>query len=420
MSPITTANILAIGTELLTPYKTDTNSLHLTARLNELGIDVTSKTIVGDDVRDLERALAHALTQADVIITSGGLGPTADDLSREAVSAVLGLPMTEDPAIVVELRARFAKRSAAPMPENNRRQALVPAGAIVLPNPRGSAPGLMIAQGSKLVILLPGPPRELEPMFNDEVMPRLASRTDGRRLRRRVIKIAGQPESKIDAIAAPIYAPWVTSPRPISTTILASPGLVELHLSARGADVAALDVALERAVSELATAIGESVFSIDGRQIEVVVGDGLRARGLTLALAESCTGGMAAARLTEVPGSSAYIAGGVVAYANHVKINSLGVPAELLASVGAVSEPVAAAMAEGVRQCLGADIGVAITGIAGPDGGTAEKPVGTVCFSIAGPGEASTTFTRVVPGDRQLIRQWAVMVALDLVRRAVG
>lgn len=419
MRPITTATILAIGTELLTPYKTDTNSLYLTARLNELGIDVTSKSIVGDDVRDLERGITAALAQSDLVMTSGGLGPTADDLSREAVSAVLGLSMTEDPAIVQQLRERFAKRSPAPMPENNRRQAMVPEGAVVLPNPRGSAPGLWIAHDDRVVVLLPGPPRELEPMFESEVRERLAARTEGRRLRRRVIKIAGQPESKIDAIAAPIYAPWRDAVPAISTTILASPGLVELHLSARGEDVAALDAALDRGVTMLVESIGDSVFSTDGRSIEVVVGDALKSRGLTLALAESCTGGMAAARLTDVPGSSAYIMGGVVAYANDVKVHSLDVPAPLIASHGAVSEPVAAAMAAGARRRLHADIGVATTGIAGPDGGTPEKPVGTVCFSVVGPGDVATTFTRVVPGDRQLIRQWAVMVALDLVRRAV-
>lgn len=418
MRPITTANIIAIGTELLTPYRTDTNSLYLTGQLNELGIDVTAKSIVGDDVRDLERAIARALDESDLVITSGGLGPTADDLTREAVAAVLGLALVEDAAIVTQLRERFARR-AAPMPENNRRQAMVPVGAEVLPNSRGSAPGLLLAHGDKLVLLLPGPPRELEPMFAQSVRDRLAARTAGRRLRRRVIKIVGQPESTVDAIAAPIYGPWAAAPTPITTTILASPGQVELHVAVRGSDVAVMDRLLDRAVQELVEAVGESAFSTDGRALEVVVGETLREKGMTIALAESCTGGMVAARLTEVPGSSAYVLGGVVAYANDVKRRVLDVPAELLDAHGAVSEPVAAAMAVGVRRALHADIGVAVTGIAGPDGGTDAKPVGTVCFSVSGPGDASRTLTRIVPGDRQLIRHWAVMVALDLVRRAV-
>ncbi len=419
MGTIATANILAIGTELLTPYRTDTNSLYLTARLNELGIDVTTKTIVGDVVRDLERAVADALGRTDLVITSGGLGPTADDLTREAVSSVLGLTMTEDPALIEQLRERFARRRM-PMPDINRRQAMVPHGAIVLSNPRGSAPGLLIAHGDKIVLLLPGPPRELEPMFEQSVRDVLSPRTAGRHLRRRVIKIAGEPESRVDQIAAPIYEPLSQTEVPVSTTILASPGQVELHLSARGANAALLDAHLDAAVIRLTAALGECVFSTDGRAIEVVVGDALRSKGLTLALAESCTGGMVAARLTDVTGSSAYVRGGIVAYADDIKQNQLRVPADVLMLHGAVSEPVAAAMADGARRALSADIGVAVTGIAGPDGGTEAKPVGMVCFSVSGPGERRMTTTRVVPGDRQLIRQWSVIVALDLVRRAVA
>lgn len=418
MRPITTANIIAIGTELLTPFRTDTNSLYLTAQLNELGIDVTHKAIVGDDPRDLERAVRLALEQADVVITSGGLGPTADDLTREAVSMVLGRPLAEDPVILEQLTERFARRRLA-MPAINRRQAMVPRGAIVLPNPRGSAPGLLIEQAERLVILLPGPPRELEPMFAASVRDTLAARTDGRRLRRRVIKVAGLPESAVDEAAAPVYGPWTARAEPLSTTILAKPGQVELHVSARGHDVQALDAQLADAVAQLVAAVGESVFSIDGRAIEEVVGDALRDRGLTIALAESCTGGKVAARLTDVPGSSAYVIGGVVAYRDDVKRHVLGVPAEVLALHGAVSEPVASAMADGVRQALHADIGVSITGVAGPDGGTDVKPVGMVCFSVSGPGDRRHTVTRIVPGDRRLIRQWSVMVALDMVRRAV-
>ena len=247
----------------------------------------------------------------------------------------------------------------------------------------------------------------------------LATRTDGRVLRRRVLKIAGEPESKVDALAAPVYGPMASRAVPVATTILAAPGQVELHVSARGHDPRALDAALEDAVQSLRGVVGDSVFSVDGRELEVVVGDLLRGRGLTVALAESCTGGMAAARLTAVPGSSAYVRGGVVAYANSVKTQVLGVPQAVLEAHGAVSEPVAEAMAIGARSVLGADVGVSVTGIAGPDGGTDAKPVGTVCFSVSGPETHSITVTRHLPGDRDLIRRWAVIVALDLVRRAV-
>ena len=296
---------------------------------------------------------------------------------------------------------------------------MVPEGAIVLPNPLGSAPGLVIEHGARIVALFPGPPRELQPMFDQFVSALLKARTDGRCLRRRVVKIAGEPESKVDALAAPVYAPMAHWPTPVATTILASPGQVELHVSARGSDVAVLDRLLDDVVSQLVSAVGEGVFSTDGRSLEVVVGDALRARGLTIALAESCTGGMVAARLTDVPGSSAYVRGGVVAYANAVKRDVLGVPEGVLTSHGAVSEPVAAAMAVGVRVALHSDVGVSVTGIAGPDGGTEAKPVGTVCFSVAGPGTHVATVTRHLPGDRDLIRRWSVMVALDLVRRAL-
>lgn len=418
MPAISTAVIIAIGTELLTPDRTDTNSLFLTARLNDIGIDVIGKCVVGDDPRDLEHAVRDALSRADVVITTGGLGPTADDLTREAVSAVLARPMHEDPAIVAELKERFARRRQT-MPEINRRQAMVPDGATVLRNPRGSAPGLLLEDGDKIVALFPGPPRELQPMFDESVRDRLAPRTEGRSLRRRVIKIAGQPESKVDALAAPVYAPMATWPTPVNTTILASPGQVELHVSARGTDPSALEGLLNVAVTQLVDAVGEGVFSTDGRAIEAVIGDMLRHRGLTIALAESCTGGMVAARLTDVAGSSDYVRGGVVAYADAVKRELLDVPADLLDAHGAVSEPVAAAMAEGVRARLRTNIGVSVTGIAGPGGGSETKPVGMVCFSVAGPGEQRTTETRHVPGDRELIRRWSVMVALDLVRRAL-
>ncbi len=411
-----TAEIIAVGSELVTPDRIDTNSLWLTARLNELGIDVRAKAVVGDERDDLTAVFKQALERADLVVTTGGLGPTDDDITREAVAGVLGLTLVEDAAILASLRDRFAKRRMS-MPDINRRQAQVPQGAQVLANPNGSAPGLWIESGAKVAVLLPGPPREIHPMFDAGVRPRLEARTGGRRLRRRVLKITGRAESQVDEVAEPIYSPLRNQPVSIETTILATPGQIELHLAAAGADLPALDRALDNGVERLREALGSIVFSVDGRSLEAVVGGLLSERGLRIAAAESCTAGLLLGRLTEVPGSSAWVIGGVVAYANDVKTRELGVPESMLAAHGAVSEPVARAMAEGVRASFGADVGVAITGIAGPSGGSDAKPVGTVVMAVAGP--ASVVKTSIFAGDRQMVRSLAVAGALDLVRRAI-
>jgi nicotinamide-nucleotide amidase len=414
---LVTAEIIAVGSELLTPHRLDTNSLWLTGRLNDIGIDVHTKAVVGDNRRDLAVVFAQALTRADVIVLTGGLGPTDDDLTREVVAGVLDLPLEEDPAIVATLLERFAKRRLV-MPAINRRQAQVPCGAAPLPNPLGSAPGLWIEHGDRIIVLLPGPPREVHPMFEMHVGPRLAERTGGNRLRRRVLKIIGYAESQVDEIAQPVYGPLRKSAVPIETTILAAAGQIELHLSAVGPDMTVVDAALDAGVAALAHALGPVVFSTDGRALEAVVGDLLRERGLHIAAAESCTGGLVLGRLTEIPGSSAWVIGGVVAYSNEVKARDLGVPQAMIAEHGAVSEPVARAMAEGVRQRYLADVGIAITGIAGPSGGSADKPVGTVVLALAS-GAASVVRTRLFAGDRQMVRTQATNGALDLVRRTL-
>jgi len=416
MRPLRRAEILAIGSELLGLHRLDTNSLFITGRLNEIGIDVPMKGVVGDDRADIAAAVRAALSRADVVILSGGLGPTSDDLTREAVADVLALPLDEDAEILALIQARFARRNLT-MPQTNRRQANVPRGATVLPNPAGTAPGLWMETDGRIVVLLPGPPRELEKIFDASVMPRLTERSAGRRVRRRVLKITGRPESGVEQVAHPIYAPLAQAAVPIETTILASPGLVELHLSARGGDLAALDAALDSAVRDLAAALEPSVVSVDGRSMEVVVGDALRERGWRIAAAESCTGGMVLARLTDVPGSSTWVVGGIVAYDDEVKRQQLGVSAELLAAYGAVSEPVARAMAEGVRARLGAEIGVGVTGIAGPTGGSEAKPVGTVVIAVAAP-DGTTVRTFLFVGDRQMVRVQSVWAALNMVRQA--
>jgi nicotinamide-nucleotide amidase len=417
MNALRTAEILAVGSELLTPFRVDTNSLYLTGQLNEFGIDVRNKGVVGDEPADIRARVLAALERADIVITSGGLGPTGDDLTRETVAAALGLPLAEDAAVLASIRKRFERRGLQ-MPDGNRRQAAVPAGASVLPNPNGTAPGLWIESGGKIVILLPGPPRELQHIFETDVKPRIAARSSGARVLRRVVKITGRAESSVDDVAQPIYGPLAGAAIPIETSILASPGQIELHLSARGEDIAAMERALQDGVDRLAAALEPAVFSTDGRTLDRVVGDALLANGSRIAVAESCTGGLLGGRLTEVPGSSAWFVGGVIAYDNAVKTRELGVPQDLISAHGVVSEPVARAMAEGVRLRFGTDFGLSVTGIAGPDGGSAEKPVGTVAIALAGPGARARVFRFV--GDRQMIRQQSVLAALEMVRQSLG
>jgi nicotinamide-nucleotide amidase len=415
MRLIRIAEIVAVGSELLTPHRIDTNSLWLTARLNEAGVDVRGKVVVGDDRDELALRLRQALARADIVITTGGLGPTGDDLTREAVADVLGRPLVEDERVLDGLRGHFARRGI-PMPEITRRQAQVPRGATVLENANGTAPGLILdAPGERLVLCLPGPARELQPMVEHGVLPRLALRTARRVRRGRVVKITGRTESQIEEVVSPLDAALARGVIPVERTILATPGQIEIHVSAVGEDAGRLDEALDAAAAEIARRVGAPVFSTDGRSLEAVVGELLRDRGWRLAAAESCTGGLLLGRLTDVPGSSAWIVGGVIAYANDVKVAELDVPADVIAGHGAVSEPVAAAMARGVRRRLGAHVGVAITGIAGPSGGSPEKPVGTVVIAADGHRERVCTFT--FPGDRAMVRALSVAAALDLVRR---
>jgi nicotinamide-nucleotide amidase len=413
MGPIRRAEIIAAGSELLTPYRVDTNSLFLTARLNELGVVVGGKSVVGDQQSDLATIFRQACQRADVVIVTGGLGPTADDVTREAVAEVLNLPLEEHADILETIRARFHRRGAR-MPAINRRQAMVPAGAMPLANDVGTAPGLMIETQDRLVVLLPGPPRELKPMFEAFVAPRIAQAAGGRLLRRRVVKVTGRSESQVEELSQPVYSTFGEPGIAMDTTILATPGQIELHVSALGADPVQLERALDEAVRRLEAAIGSPVFSSDGRTLEAVVGDLLHERGWRVAAAESCTGGGLVSRMTDVPGSSAWVVGGIVAYANEVKTEQLGVPASLIIQHGAVSEPVAQAMAEGARLRLNANIGVGITGIAGPGGGSADKPVGTVAIAVAGRELHVRTF--LFPGDRDAIRRHATSAALDMIR----
>ena len=415
------AEVIAVGSELLGSTRTDTNSLFLSERLSALGIDLRIKSVVGDERADLATVLRQALERTDVVVLTGGLGPTDDDLTRDVVSEVMELPMSEDPAIVEKIRARFERRGLT-MPEVNRRQAMVPRGAIVLDNPNGTAPGLFIdhqwqGRGRRIVILLPGPPRELQPMFDGVCAGPLRQRAGTERTYRTSLFITGRGESHVEQKAQPVYSRWRDRTPPIATTILAAMGQIELHLSVRDTDEARAKATLARAKEELLAVVGDDVYSTDGRVMEEILGDLLKERGYTIAAAESCTGGLFTSRLTDVPGSSTYVRASVIAYAYEDKTALLGVPTEMLNAHGAVSEPVAVAMAEGIRERTGADVTIGITGIAGPGGGTPDKPVGTVVIAAIVPGQPAYVRTYTFLGGRAMVKFQATQAAMDRVRR---
>lgn len=416
--PLRTAEVIAIGSELLGTTRLDTNSLFIAGRLSALGIELRGKSVVGDDRTRIADVCREALRRSDLVVITGGLGPTGDDLTREAVSDVLGLPLVEDPTITETIDRRFAKRGMK-MPDINRRQAEVLHGATALANPHGTAPGQYVEHGAKALVLLPGPPREMQTMLDALCEGPLGARASAERICRTSFFVTGRSESHVDAALQPVYSRWAMDDPPIETTILASPGQIELHLSMRSPDPDAAKERLTAAREELVALVAPDVFSVDGASMEQVVGGLLRERRLTLAAAESCTGGLLLSRLTDVAGSSAYVVGGTVVYSNELKTVLSGVPAELIAAHGAVSEPVAVAMAEGIRERTGADVAVGITGIAGPDGGTPEKPVGTVAIAAIVPHAPARVRTFAFLGNRTLIKFNATQAAMEMVRRAL-
>jgi len=398
---------------MLTPFRVDTNSLAITERLNQLGFDVRLKAVVGDQVEELAHVLESALTWADLIVLTGGLGPTEDDITRDAVARVLNLPVDIDEQIVDRIRERFARRGLT-MPEINRRQGMVPRGATVLANPNGTAPGLWLERGRTAMVVLPGPPREMKPMLDAVIRDRLESRASGG-LFRRVLRITGRTESDVDAAAQPVYSRWTNGSVPIFTTILAMLGQIELHLTAHAKTRAEADAALDAAQGELETVLGSAIYSVDGRPLEAVVGEMLRERRMTIAVAESCSGGLLAARLTDVPGSSDYVDRGVVCYSNLSKTELAGVPASLIEQHGAVSEPVARAMATGIRDRANANVGIGITGIAGPGGGSPDKPVGTVAIAVAVGNELRVRTFQFL-GGREMVKFQSAQAAMNMLR----
>ena len=405
------AEIIAVGTELLTSSRLDTNSLFITQRLNESGFRVMRKFVVGDRKEEIRRSLEMALRDSDVVITIGGLGPTHDDMTREVVSEALGRDLQLDGALVSRLKARF-RRAGLEITENNFRQAMVPDGGEPIENPNGSAPGLFLKEGKALVFLLPGPPRELEPMM-DQVMELVRTHKQVTRTFHRRLKVASQAESVVDSRVGPIYKSYPQ----VETTILSSPGIVELYSYWVGeANQELAESQLEELHSRLAEKLGSSLFTDQEESLEEVVGRILLERGKSVATAESCTGGLMGKMLTDVPGSSDYYQGGVVCYSNRLKINFAGVDRTSLQRFGAVSEEVARQMAFGIRKSTGADFGLSVTGIAGPDGGTPEKPVGLVFIGLADDQDVQVRQERF-PGSREAIRMRASRYALDWLRR---
>jgi len=408
------AAIVAVGSELLGPSRLDTNSLWLAGKLDEAGIPVVRKACVGDDAGAIAAEIREASRRAPIVVVTGGLGPTADDLTREAVGEFSGRPSAIDPGILEEIRGRFARRGIA-MPAINEKQALVVEGTRPLRNPRGSAPGIWLETEEGIVACLPGVPSEMKRMFEELVFPEIVRRFAAPPRSRRVLKIAAMGESAVEERVGPVYAKWSAH----AFTILASVGEVQLHLVAAGAPEVAARL-LDAQTEDFERALPGRIYGRDDDTLESVVGARLRDLGATLATAESCTGGLIAQRITDVPGSSDYFRGGVVAYANDVKTGALGVRPETLAAHGAVSEETAREMAEGARGKFGADFALSATGVAGPGGGTPEKPVGSVWIALAAKGrETRARFLRP-PGDRATIRAWTASAALEMLRRTMA
>jgi nicotinamide-nucleotide amidase len=407
------AEIIAVGSEMLTPERVDTNSLYLTGELNNLGIEVAGKCVVGDHLDRLAEAIRQALARSEIAILSGGLGPTEDDITREAVAEALGRKLVFHPEIAEALERRFA-RANRKMAEVNKRQAFVIEGADVLPNDRGTAPGQWLRESASVVMLLPGPPHELKSMFERECLPRLRGLAPAQAIRTIVLRVAGMSESDLDQLISPVYKQYLNP----ATTILAANGEIQVHLRARCATGAEADALLAEVAAPIERLLGDRVYSRNGDPIEVVVGNLLRDRRATVSVAESCTGGMLGERLTSVPGSSDYFVGGFITYANAMKVELLGVPAEVLERYGAVSQETAEAMAAGARRRTGSTYALSITGVAGPDGGSEAKPVGSVYIAIADEAGVYTEHRRFL-GDRQRIRTFTAQMALDLLRRRI-
>ncbi len=407
------AAIVAVGSELLGTDRLDTNSLRLTGLLDRYGVELRRKAAIGDSEEEIAAEIRTLLSRVGLVLITGGLGPTADDVTREAVAAALDRRLFLDEEVLATIERRFQSLGWR-MPEVNRRQAWIVEGAEVISNPRGTAPGMRLESGGCTLFLFPGVPAEMDGMAADALEPWLAGRSGGLGRETAVLKIAGLPESVVEERIAPAYEEFGRE----AITILANPGEIRLQATAAGPEPERR-ARLQAMAARLAELAGDAVFATrEEDTLESVVGELLRRAGATLTAAESCTGGLFAQRITSVPGSSDYFLGGAVTYSNELKVRLVGVPLELLAEHGAVSEPVARAMAQGVRRALGSDYGVGITGVAGPGGGSEEKPVGTVHIAVAGPAEDDVHHRKLrLPGDRERVRRFSAQLALEMLRR---
>jgi len=408
------AEIVAVGSEMLTPERVDTNSLYLTAELNNLGVEVVGKFVVGDHLERLASAVRLAMSRSELVILSGGLGPTEDDLTREAVAQALDRKLTYNTEIATALEERFA-RLKRKMADVNKRQAFVIEGATILPNDRGTAPGQWLEESGAVVMLLPGPPHELKAMFERQCLPRLARIVPKQVIRTIELRVAGMGESDLDQLIAPVYKKYENP----ATTILAAAGDIQIHLRARCATEMQADALLAEVAGPIELLLGDRIYSRKGQSMEAVVGDLLRQNRATVAVAESCTGGLLGERFTSVPGSSDYFVGGFITYSNELKIELLGVAPEILAEHGAVSKEAAEAMAIGARRRANSTYALSITGVAGPEGGSEAKPVGTTFIGLANLESVQVTLRQFI-GDRNRIRMFASQIALDLLRRKLS
>jgi nicotinamide-nucleotide amidase len=407
------AEIVAVGSEMLTPERVDTNSLHLTAELNNLGVEVVTKYIVGDHLERLAGVIRLALSRSEIVILCGGLGPTEDDLTRDGVAQALDRKLVYHPEIAEALEQRFARLNRK-MAEVNKRQAFLIEGADILPNDRGTAPGQWIEDSGAVIMLLPGPPHELKAMFERQCLQRLQRIVPRQVIRTLLLRVAGMGESDLDQLIAPVYKKYENP----ATTILAAAGDIQIHLRARCETEREAEALLAEVGNPIELLLGDRIYSRNGDLLEGVVGDLLRQSQATISVAESCTGGMLGERLTSLPGSSDYFVGGFLTYSNEMKIELLGVSPEILAAHGAVSKETAEAMAVGARRRTNSTYAISITGVAGPGGGSEAKPVGTTYIAIADAAGVDV-MKRQFLGDRARIRSFAAQLALDLLRRRI-
>ncbi|HLK70107.1 MAG TPA: competence/damage-inducible protein A [Bryobacteraceae bacterium] len=408
------AEIIAVGSEMLSQDRVDTNSLYLTGELNNLGVEVVFKCVIGDDRDRLADAVRRALSRTGIVILSGGLGPTEDDVTREAVAMALDRKLIFHPDIADALEQRFLlmKRKMA---EVNKRQAFIIDGAAILPNDRGTAPGQWLEDSGGVVVMLPGPPHELKAMFERQCLPRLIRIVPKTAIRTLFFRVTGMAESDLDQTISPVYKKY-TNP---STTILAANGDLQIHLRARCATEAQADALLAEVGGPIELLLGDRLYSRNGSPLEVVVGDLLKKNHATISVAESATGGMLGERFTSTPGSSEYFVGGFITYTNRMKVELLGVLPETIEKFGAVSKEAAEAMATGARRRTGSTYALSITGVAGPDSGGEQAPVGTMYVGIADAAGTHVAHRQFI-GDRQRIRTFTTQMALDVLRRRIA